>query len=391
MLLNNVIGQSIGGYRVVELLATSLFCDVYRAQSLIEPEHVVAMKVLHSTSVQQRASFLQETRLLELLKHPSILPLLATGTIEDTPYMITEYLPNGSLREHIDRQSHNLLPLHESVSILIQIGQALTYAHQHNVVHGDLKPDNILFNAQGAAFLADFGLATVSDETYNEEQSATGGTVGYIAPERLDGHISPANVQYSLGCIAYEMCTGSSLFSAINLADIHMKHCYEEPEPPTQLNPYVPQELEQAILITLAKQPEKRFEDMAGFVGALQAISLPQDETQFSFQKTAVQWVSEGRTLSHFKLYENALAAYEQARVLEPDDAFIYECKALAFVELERYDEALAQYEQALERDPEDADVYEGKGNVLVALLRNEEALIAYEQAIMLTPEDEEA
>ncbi len=388
MPLKNVIGQSIGGYKVVELLATSLFCNVYRAQSLVEPEHFVAMKVLHST--QHQASFLQEARLLKLLNHPSILPLLATGTIEDMPYIITEYLPNGSLRDHIDRQSPNLLPLHESVSILIQIGQALAYAHQHNVVHGDVKPDNILFNMQGDAFLADFGMATVLDETHAAPQRVTAGTIGYIAPERLDGHINPANDQYALGCIAYEMCTGRSPFLALNLADIHMKHFYEEPEPPTQLNPSIPQELERAILITLAKRPEERFADMESFVVTLQAISLPQDETQSSFQKTALQWVSEGRTLSHFKLYENALVAYEHARLLEPDDAFIYECKALALVELERYDEALEQYEQALERDPEDADLYHGKGNVLVALRRDEEALGAYKQAKMFYPEDNE-
>ena len=388
MPLKNVIGQSIGGYRVVELLATSLFCYVYRAQSLIEPKHFVAIKVLHS--VQHQASFLQEARLLKLLKHPSILPLLATGTIEDMPYSITEYLPNGSLKDHINRQSPNLLPLHESVSILIQIGQALAYAHQHNIVHGDLKPDNILFNVQGNAFLADFGLATILDETHDEDHSITTGTVGYIAPERLDGHVNKANDQYSLGCIAYEMCTGRSPFFALNLADIHMKHRYEEPEPPTRLNPSIPQELEQAILMTLAKQPEERFADMVNFVVALQAILLPQDETQSSFQKTALQWVSEGRTLAHFKLYENAFVAYEQARLLEPDDAFIYECKALALVEMEHYDEALEQYEQALERDPEDADLYYGKGNVLVALRRDEEALVAYEQARMLYPEDNE-
>ncbi len=154
----------IDSYRLVARLGYGNFGSVYLAQHAILTNRIVAIKVLHSihlSSSQELIQFFTEAQILDKLKHPNILSVINVGIYEGGPYLITEYAPNGSLRERLQRQSPNPLPIEECISILSQIGRALQHAHQQNVVHRDLKPENILFNDKDEVLLADFGIATV--------------------------------------------------------------------------------------------------------------------------------------------------------------------------------------------------------------------------------------
>src|SRR2546430_10819049 len=149
---NSYIGKQIGNYRIIEELASGSFGRVYKGVHIFLSKRFVAIKLLQRMylgSQKERESFLQEAQFLEIVKHPHILPIYDVGIQDGIPYFVTEYAPNGSLRDLLQQYHPHPLPVDEALTILTQIGQALHHAHQRNIIHRDLKPENILFNAKG--------------------------------------------------------------------------------------------------------------------------------------------------------------------------------------------------------------------------------------------------
>src|SRR6266702_480697 len=398
---SNYIGKHIGNYRVVAELSSGAFGSVYLAQHELLAVRSVAIKLLHSMhlgSEQERDRFLREAQFLEVLKHPHILPLIDLGIDNGVPYLVTEYAPNGSLRDRLERQPSRPLPLEEAVTILSQIGQALQHAHQRNIIHCDLKPENILFNAKNEALLVDFGIALVLASTSAKHVPVVGTPV-YMAPEQFRGTVSKDSDQYALGCIAYELFTGCAPFSDSNLAELVTMHMKAAPLAPTQLNPQLPVHIERAVLKAIAKQRADRHTDISAFITALHA-SVPAQAAALTIiteqhralvlraQKTKEQWVDEGNAHYRARRYAEALEAYERAIALDPQDAFFHYHRGNALRRLKRYEEALVSFEQAIELDPNLAYAYNWKGNALRHLKRCEESLLAHGQAIALDPND---
>ncbi len=272
------IGKQIGNYRVVSEIGSGSFGVVYRAEHIFLPNRVGAIKLLHAThldSWEDRESFLLEARLLEMLKHPHILPILDVGIHEGFPYLVTEYAPQGSLRDRLQRIYPWLLPTEESIQILSQIGEALHHAHEQNIIHRDLKPANILFNEKGEALLADFGIATTLASA-SIRFVGVSGSPPYMAPEQFQGTVSKESDQYSLGCIAYELFTGRRPFVASDPSTMGFKHLIETPIPPSKLNLQIPPQIDQAVLKAMAKERTDRFTDIAAFIAALQTAPIYQ-------------------------------------------------------------------------------------------------------------------
>jgi serine/threonine protein kinase len=272
------IGKQIGNYRVVSEIGSGSFGVVYRAEHFFLPNRVGAIKLLHAAhldSWEDRESFLLEARLLEMLKHPHILPILDVGIHEGFPYLVTEYAPQGSLRDRLQQIYPWLLPAEKSIKILSQVGEALHHAHQQNIIHRDLKPANILFNEKGDALLADFGIATTLATAGMKFVDASG-SPPYMAPEQFQGTVCKESDQYSLGCIAYELFTCRRPFVASDPLTMGFKHLIENPIPPTKLNPQIPPQIEEAVLKAMAKQHDDRFADIAAFIVALQAVPTDQ-------------------------------------------------------------------------------------------------------------------
>lgn len=267
------IGKQIGNYQIISEIARGSFGSVYLAQHIFLTDRNVAIKLLHTThlnSKEESGRFLQEARFLETLKHPYILPILDVGIYERLPYLVTEYAPNGSLRDLIDRYHPQAMPQAEALTILSQVGQALHHAHQQHIIHRDLKPENILFSAKGDALLADFGIATMLATTAQQPENNIG-TPSYMAPEHFKGTVSKESDQYALGCIAYEVFTGRKAFNTTNFFSLGFQHLTEPPLAPTQLNPSLPLHSEQAILKAMAKERADRFPDIPAFIHALHA------------------------------------------------------------------------------------------------------------------------
>src|SRR6266566_3693074 len=280
------IHNTIGNYHLLAELGSGSFGRVYRGAHAILTNRIVAIKLMHGVhlnSQKERDSFIQEALLLERLKHPHILPIVDVGFHEGFPYMVTEYAPNGSLRDRLRRQSGKPLPEQEALSILSQIGEALHHAHEQHIIHRDLKPENILFNAKGEVVLADFGIATVLG-TLTIQQATIIGTPPYMAPEQFKGMVGRESDQYALGCIAYELFTGRQPFTAPDFFSMALKHIQETPTPPKQLNANLPIHIEQAVLKAMAKERADRYADVSTFTGALHRPL-----------KTKEQWLDEGR------------------------------------------------------------------------------------------------
>ena len=280
------IGKQIGNYRVVSQIGSGSFGVVFRGEHIFLPNRVGAIKLLHAAhldSWDDRESFLLEARTLEILKHPHILPILDVGIQEGFPYLVTEYAPQGSLRDRLQQIYPWLLPTQESIKILSQIGDALHYAHQQIIIHRDLKPANILFNEKGDALLADFGIATTLASAGIKFVEVSG-SPPYMAPEQFQGAVSKESDQYSLGCIAYELFTGRRPFVASDPSTMGFKHLIEAPIPPTKLNLQIPPQIDQAVLKAMAKEPNDRFTDIAEFTAALPAAPIyhAQSSTMFS-------------------------------------------------------------------------------------------------------------
>ncbi len=274
---SNYINKHISNYYIIRQLGSGASGRVYLAQHTLLTKRTVAIKLLHAThlsSPEECRDFLREAQILEELKHPYILPIVDVGIEDGFPYIVAEYASNGSLRDRIKSCAPSLLPLHEIVTILTQIGQALSHAHQRHIIHRDIKPENILFNAKNEALLADFGLAT-SLSTASVKYVDNAGTPRYMSPEQFQGHVSKESDQYSLACIAYELVTGHQPFIEKDFYALGFKHLTENPIPPTQLNPYLPVALEQVILKAMAKQRANRYPDISSFIGAfVQATRL---------------------------------------------------------------------------------------------------------------------
>lgn len=288
MVTNNSSDIShIGHYEVTSLISTAGgFGVVYKGRNILSPnEPEVAIKLLrtHLPTEEDKKHFQEEVRIHEKLNHKYILRVVEVGFQNGLPYLITEYAINGSLQtllkknsqgpSLLKKNSQGPLPLERSLTILSQIGQALYYAHNQepSIVHSDIKPDNILFNSNWEALLADFGIAKALDEAKTKISDSIAGTRPYMAPELFKGIISVKSDQYALGCLAYELFTGKQPITLDSSNDLAWAeaHKYKVPIPPTQLNLNVPPAIEQAVLKAMAKERDERHRDISEFLQAL--------------------------------------------------------------------------------------------------------------------------
>ena len=184
-----------------------------------------------------------------------------------------DYLSNGSLRSYIKQLSSERLELHDALNIALQVGEALAYAHQQNVFHGNLKPENILFDTNGQAILTDFHLVSQKDAIIRDQTSEEYAFC-YMAPEQFAGRTDARSDQYTLGCLTYELITGRLPFATQGLASMMGQPNYSLPTPLSEHVADLPSILEAAILKTLAKDPAERFSNFSLFLEVIRS-NLP--------------------------------------------------------------------------------------------------------------------
>ena len=272
--MTELIGKTLGHYRIVEVVGQGGMATVYRAEDLRD-EKIAAVKVMLpylSRDEGLKKRFRQEAKMLSRLKHPNIVPILDYGEENGHLYYVLPYLPLGSLT---DRLTNGPISIEETAHIISQAAAALQHAHDEGVVHRDVKPSNILLDEHGTAQLSDFGFAYWSEATLDLTGSGLVGTPGYMSPEQCLGEgITELSDQYSLGVVLYRLVVGRIPFEGETPLAIALKHINEPLPPPREVNHGVPVPVEKVLTTVLDKNPKNRYGSIAIFNDALQDAIL---------------------------------------------------------------------------------------------------------------------
>jgi eukaryotic-like serine/threonine-protein kinase len=257
------LSRSIGGYEILAELGRGGMGIVYKCRD-VELDRVVAVKTIaggrHATA-EQRARFDSEARAVARLKHPHIIAIHLVGHHDRLPYLALEFAEGGSLSE---RMGHGPMPPRAAAELIGTVARAVHTAHEAGVVHRDLKPSNILFGADGAAKVSDFGLAKlVGSDSRNTLSGQPLGTPNYMSPEQAraeSGLVGPQSDIYALGAVLYETLTGRPPFLGGSALETLKLVVSAEVVAPRMLRPDVPRDLETICLKCLEKEPGGRYE-----------------------------------------------------------------------------------------------------------------------------------
>ncbi|TML15963.1 MAG: serine/threonine protein kinase [Actinobacteria bacterium] len=260
-------------YELEELVGHGGMSSVYRAHdSLLE--RYVALKVLHEQYNEDDdfvERFKREARLVAQLQHPNIVTVIDRGEQAGRQYIVFEYIEGENLKELVVRRGR--LEVREALEIAIEVARALGFAHEHGLVHRDVKPQNVLLNGDGRAKVTDFGIARSLDVEQGVTQTGTVlGTSNYIAPEQASGkHVDQHSDVYSLGVVLYEMLTGQLPFPGESFVAVALKHVNEPPPSVLDVRGDIPIRVAEAVDRALEKEPERRFPTMDAFAAELDA------------------------------------------------------------------------------------------------------------------------
>ena len=264
------IGQQLGNYRLVRLIGRGSFAEVYLGEHLYLKSYA-ALKILRTAlSDEEVAKFLAEGQTLARLTHPQIVRVHDFAVEQGTPFLVMDYAPRGSLRQQHPRGS--CLSLDTVVTYVGHVATALQYAHNRNVIHRDVKPENILVGTQQEVLLSDFGLALLAPSPDLISTQEMAGTLPYMAPEQLRGKPCFASDQYALGIIVYEWLCGVRPFEG-NHWQLAQQHMSALPPPLREKDPSLPEAVESVVLKALAKEPEDRYVSVQLFAQALERAS----------------------------------------------------------------------------------------------------------------------
>ena len=247
-------------YRIIDTLGEGGMANVYLAEDIIL-QRKVAVKILRldlQNEPQTQARFQREALATSELSHPNIVSVLDVGTDHGLPYMVMEYVDGPDLKEYIRQNAP--LDLHEVIRIMDQILSAVALAHKHNVIHRDLKPQNILMDKRGNIKIADFGIAVALNQSSVTQTNSVMGSVHYMSPEQTRGGlVTKQSDIYSLGIILYELITGTVPFNGDTPVSIALKHAQEPIPSIRKKDQSVPQALENVVLKATAKDPRDRY------------------------------------------------------------------------------------------------------------------------------------
>jgi tRNA A-37 threonylcarbamoyl transferase component Bud32 len=228
--MSTLVGMELSGrYRLDAQIGTGGMSTVYRAfdQTL---ERRVAIKIMHreiASDSDQLERFRREARAVAQLSHPHIVGVIDAGEDEGRPYIVLEYVEGETLKERLLRMGR--LPMDEAIAYAIEIARALGCAHSHHIVHRDVKPQNVLIDAEGSAKVTDFGIARTLDQEGLTADGRVLGTTDYVSPEQALGHdVNGQSDIYSLGVVLYEMLVGDVPFHGETQVSVAMKHVRED-------------------------------------------------------------------------------------------------------------------------------------------------------------------
>jgi len=264
-------GEVIAGrFEILELIGKGGMSSVFKAHDRLL-DRIVAIKVLHphfTADEEYVERFRREARAVAQLSHPNIVTVIDRGEDAGRQYIVFEYVEGENLKQLLERTGP--MPVHEALDMALQMARALSFAHGRGLIHRDVKPQNVLLNAEGQAKMTDFGIARSVDVQGVTITGTVLGTSEYIAPEQARGQQVDAQTDvYSLGVVLYELLTGSVPYDGDNFVTVALRHVNEPVPSVLERRPDAPPRLALAVEQAMAKSPDERYESMDELVGEL--------------------------------------------------------------------------------------------------------------------------
>lgn len=263
-------GKTISHYRILEELGRGGMGVVYKAED-IKLDRLVALKFLppqFTVNKSDKARFIQEAKAAAAINHPNVCVIHDMLEHENQQFIVMEYVEGQTLREIIygnrrRGEVSSFLQINDVLNYTIQIGEALQAAHEKDIIHRDIKSENIMVNTKNQIKVMDFGLAKLKGSLKLTKKSSTVGTVAYMSPEQIQGHEVDARSDiFSFGVVLYEMLTGQLPFKGEYESAMIYSILNEEPEPLTKIRTDLSEKLEQILNRALIKDPNKRYQHM---------------------------------------------------------------------------------------------------------------------------------
>lgn len=285
--MSDRVGQQIGNYQLIQFLGKGSFAEVYMGGH-IHLGTLAAVKVLR-TRLMDSEAFRTEARIAASLIHPNIVRVLEFGMEDETPFLVMDFAPYGSLRQRHTRGER--VPLPAVIAYVKQVADALQYAHDERLVHRDVKPANMLVGRRHEVLLSDFGIATLTHHSAVQQPYDTSGTTLYMAPEQLRGRPCAASDQYSLGIVVYEWLCGTPPFAGPSSLGIALKQISEPPPTLRAIVPAISPAVEHVVMKAIAKDIEQRFESVQAFSVALEQAGRLDESSKCSQSSSSIEQI----------------------------------------------------------------------------------------------------
>ena len=259
--VNDVIGQR---YKIISELGKGGMSDVYEARDVIFRREV-ALKIIkyeNAKRIDNLIRFQNEARFSAAFNHPNIVKIYDYGEYNNLPYIVTEYVKGQTLRDVLDYK--RCFSLDESCSIMLQLCDALIEVHSKNIVHRDIKPQNVYYASDGEIKLGDFGISVLLGSGMNvNENKKVMGTAQYLAPELVYGEKATFQSDiYAMGITFFELLTGRVPFDGKNPHDVAVMQVEKEVPSPLTINPDLPKEVEYIIFKAVNKNLDERYKSV---------------------------------------------------------------------------------------------------------------------------------
>jgi eukaryotic-like serine/threonine-protein kinase len=282
--------SQLGRYEVLGELGQGAMGVVYKARDPLI-DRVVAIKTINlALALDEKEEFenrfYQEAKAAGRLSHPNIVTIYDVGKNGDVAYIAMEFLEGRELRDIMD--DGGLLPIDQVLDIAAQVAQGLAYAHEHDIVHRDVKPSNVMLVRGKHVKITDFGIARMPSSAVQTQTGMVLGSPKYMSPEQVMGKtIDQRSDIFSLGVMLYEMLTGQAPFNGDNVNAIMYQTLNAIPSPPSTLNPEVPEMINFIVAKALAKKADDRYQNAMDFSVDLRACreTLPRDSQKMNLSK----------------------------------------------------------------------------------------------------------
>ncbi len=271
------VGQMFGNYRLIQFIGGGGFADVYLGKHRYLNSYAALKMLRTSLTNKETKTFLAEAQTLARLKHPNIVRVLEYAVEDGSPVLVMDYARQGTVRTLHPKGAP--VPLETTVVYVKQITAALQYAHDRNIIHRDVKPENMLLDDDFNLLLSDFGLALLAPSSQQLSTQEMAGTIPYTAPEQLRGKPCFASDQYALGIVTYEWLCGKRPFEG-SFWEVINQQQNAAPPPLRDIRPDLPDSLEAIMFRVLEKDPQLRFENIQAFADALEQASHSNTVTQ---------------------------------------------------------------------------------------------------------------